>query len=39
MTTPLIGVQITSNDKINLLKPTLNMHGSHYGKTVKIFMH
>ena len=39
MTAPLIGGQVTGNDTINLLKPTLNVHESHYGRTSKIILH
>ena len=39
MTTPLIEVQVTGIDTIDLLKPTLNMHESHYGRTSEIIMH
>ena len=39
MTTSLIGVQVTGNDTIDLLKSTLNVHESHYGRTSKIIMH
>ena len=39
MTTPLIGVQVTNNDTIDLLKPTLNVHESHHGRTAEIIMH
>ena len=39
MTTPLIGVQVIGIDTIDLLKPTLNMHESHYGMTSEIIMH
>ena len=36
MTTPLIRVQVIGNDKIDLLKPTLNVHESHHERTVQI---
>ena len=36
MTIPLIRVQVTGNDKIDLLKPTLNVHESHHGRTAEI---
>ena len=36
MKTPLIRVQVTGNDKIDLLKPTLNVHESHHGRTAEI---
>ena len=36
MTTPLIGVQVTGNDKIDLLKPTLNVHESYHVRTAEI---
>ena len=39
MTTPLIGVQVTGNDTIDLLKPTLNVHKSHHARTTEIIMH
>ena len=39
MTAPLIGVQVTNNDTIDLLKPTLNVHESHHGRIVEIIMH
>ena len=39
MTTPLIGVQVTNNDTIDLLNPTLNVHESHHGRTAEIIMH
>ena len=39
MTTPLIGVQLTDIDMIDLLKPTLNVHESHYGRTFEIIMY
>ena len=39
MTTPLIGGQVTSNDTIDLLRPMLNVHESHYGRTAEIIMH
>ena len=39
MTAPLIGDQVTGNDAIDLLWPTLKMHDSHYGKTFEIIMH
>ena len=39
MTTPLIGIQVIGNDTIKLLKPTLNVHESHYERTSKIIMH
>ena len=39
MITPLIGGQITGNDTIDLLRPTLNVHESHYGRTSEIIMH
>ena len=39
MTTPLIGGQVTSNDTIDLLRPMLNVHESHYGRTTEIIMH
>ena len=42
MTTPLIGefkLLVTNNDMIDLLKPTLNVHESHYGRTSEIIMH
>ena len=39
MTTPLIGIQVTGNDTIKLLKPTLNVHESHYERTSEIIMH
>ena len=39
MTTPLIGVQVTDNDTIDLLKPTLNVHESHHGRIAEIIMH
>ena len=32
-------VPVTNNDMIDLLKPTLNMHESHYGRTSEIIMH
>ena len=35
MITPLIGVQVTGIDMIDLLKPTLNVHESHYGRTFR----
>ena len=39
MTTPLIGGQVTSNDTIDLLRPMLNVHESHYERTAEIIMH
>ena len=39
MTASLIGVQVTGNDMIDLLKSTLNVHESYYGRTSKIIMH
>ena len=39
MTTPLIGGQVPGNDTIDLLKPMLNVHESHYGRTAEIIMH
>ena len=39
MTTPLIGGQVTGNDTIDLLRPTLNVHESHCGRTSEIIMH
>ena len=36
MTTPLIGVQVTGIDTIDLLKPTLNVHESHTTKKMPI---
>ena len=38
MTAPLIGCQVTSNDKIDLLRPMLNVHESHYRRTAEIIM-
>ena len=38
MTTPLIGGQVIGNDMIDLIKPTLNVHESHYGRTSEIIM-
>ena len=34
-----IGGQVTGNDTIDLLRPTLNVHESHCGRTSKIIMH
>ena len=39
MTTPLMRVQVTGIDTIDLLKPTLNVHEFHYGRTSEIIMH
>lgn len=39
MTAPLIGGQVTGNDTIDLLRPTLNLHESHCGRISKIIMH
>ena len=39
MKTPLIRVQVTDNDMIDLLKPTLNVHESHYKRTSEIIMY
>ena len=39
MTAPLIGGQVTGNDTIDLLRSTLNMRKSLYGKTSEILMH
>ena len=36
MTAPLIGGQVIGNDTKNLLRPTLNVHESHYERTVEI---
>ena len=38
MTTPLIGGQVIGNDMIDLIKPTLNVHESHYERTSEIIM-
>ena len=37
--TTIIESQVTGNDIIDLLKPMLNVHESHYEKTVEIIMH
>ena len=39
MTAPLIGGQVIGNDTIDLLRPTLNVHKYHYGRTSEIIMH
>ena len=39
MTTPLIEGQVIGNDTIDLLRPTLKVHESHYGRTSEIIMH
>ena len=39
MTTPLIRVQVIGIDMIDLLKLTLNVHESYYGRTFEIIMH
>ena len=39
MTTPLMRVQVTGIDTIDLLKPTLNVHESYYERTFEIIMH
>ena len=38
MIAPFIGDQITDNDTIDLLRPTLNVHESHYERTFEIIM-
>ena len=39
MTTPLIEGQVIGNDTIDLLRPTLNVHESHYRRTFEIIIH